>query len=96
MCGVCGRQDVCLYGFVCTGVANVCVCEHVYEDLSVSTHFYHVHAFVLHRSLHCHMHTLNSHIEKHSNTDMQTHAHTHISLVVIAGLQWVWDSIEKI
>lgn len=74
----------------------VCVCEHVYEDLSVSRHFHHVHAFVLHRSLHCHMHTLNSHIEKHSNTDMQTHTHTHISLVVIAGLQWVWDSIEKI
>lgn len=88
----------CLFIWVCVywGGQCVCVCEHVYEDLSVSTHFYHVHAFVLHRSLHCHMHTLNSHIEKHSNTDMQTHTHTHISLVVIAGLQWVWDSIEKI
>lgn len=50
VCGVCGRWDVCLYGFVCTGVANVCVCV----CLSVYTLIMSLHLFsnMLHRSMH--------------------------------------------
>lgn len=72
----------------------VCVCVSTCMKICLSVHTFIMCMHLCYTDLYTVICTRSTRTLK--STQTLTCRHTHISLVVIAGLQWVWDSIEKI